>query len=195
MAYRVSQPLAATQFPDDDRRKARKEAKEKAKQAKEKAARIEAKKRADRVSKGLKPDEAKVNRKIAKYTKKMEKVSDKKDARQTKAKDKGYRLSTRKEQMQMRIGDAPYDFKGKTRLKYGKPGKVEKSTTPDNNTKKSKTEKNKTRKLKEKEKKNPKLKQGPNVKTNLGGFLKSRMTSKLPKKKYIIPNRRKKIKK
>lgn len=45
----------------------------------------------------------------------------------------------------------------------------------------------------EKKNKNKKIKPGPKVKTNLGGYIKSRLTGKLQKKRYIIPTRRKKI--
>ncbi len=50
------------------------------------------------------------------------------------------------------------------------------------------------REEREEEKKNKKIKPGPKVKTNLGGYIKSRLTGKLQKKRYIIPTRRKKIK-
>ena len=47
---------------------------------------------------------------------------------------------------------------------------------------------------KEEKQKDKKLKQGPKVKTNLGGYIKSRLTGKLQKKRYIIPTKRKRIK-
>jgi len=48
--------------------------------------------------------------------------------------------------------------------------------------------------VKKEKQKDKKLKPGPRVKTNLGGYIKSRLTGKLQKKRYIIPTRRKKIK-
>jgi len=126
--------------------------KEKKKQAKAKAKRLELKKRADRVASGLKADEVKVTKKVAKLQSKMDRVSDAKDARQQKQKEKGFRVKTKKEKLLMKQVDAP-------RLKKkAKPPKAnrqrDKEPTPPNKTPNNKTggrgAKQKSRNLKEK---------------------------------------------
>lgn len=123
----------------------------KKKQEKQKAKRVEQKKRAERVSKGLKPDEAKVAKKVSKLQSKIDSVTDKKDARQQKQKEKGFRKKTRKEKLLMKQVDAPR-LKQKAKERLGKRAKDKKDNPPNNDGGKtgSRGSKPKSRNLKEK---------------------------------------------
>lgn len=136
--------------------------KEKKKQAKAKAKRLEQNKRAERVASGLKPDKAKVTKKVAKLQSKMDRVSDAKDARQQKQKGKGVRLKTKKEKLLMKKVDAPR-LKQKAKPPKTKRQKDKDSNPPSktpNNTTGSRGSKQKSRNLKEKPFKGKKIKPG-----------------------------------
>jgi len=145
----------------------------KKKQEKQKAKRVEQKKRADRVSKGLKPDEAKVTKKVAKLQSKIDRVSDKKDARQQQQKEKGFRKKTRKEKLLMKQVDAPR-LKQKAKDRLGKRAKNKEGDPPNNDGggTGSRGSKPKSRNLKEKNPVFQKMKTGESLKPIKGKRIK-----------------------
>jgi len=121
------------------------------KEDKQKEERIEQNKRDERVSRGLKPGEAKVTEKVAKLQSKIDRVSDEKDARQQQQKEKGFRKKTRKEKLLMKQVDAPR-LNQKAKDRFGERAK-KKEGNPQNNDGDgtgSRGSKSKSRNLKEK---------------------------------------------
>tara|TARA_R110002153_G_scaffold203327_1_gene356321 strand:+ start:337 stop:879 length:543 start_codon:yes stop_codon:yes gene_type:complete len=106
------------------------EDKEAKKQAKAKAKRLAEAAASARIAQGLKPNETKVNKNIAKLQSKIDKVSDKKDARQKKQVAKGLKVKTRKEKLLMKQIDAPrLKVRAKSDPKLGKNPKTPKNKT------------------------------------------------------------------
>lgn len=169
MARNLSKPLSESKFDSRDRNK------DGVVDANEKAAakRLEQNKRAERVSKGLKPDEAKVTKKVAKLQSKIDRVSDEKDARQQQQKEKGFRKKTRKEKLLMKQVDAPR-LNQKAKDRFGKRAK-KKEGDPQNNDgggTGSRGSKSKSRNLKEKNPVFKKMRRGESLKPLKGKKIK-----------------------
>jgi len=147
MAYRISQPLAETQFDDDKKKKQEKRKSNRAIDVADKKKRIAEINRQKNIRKsGLAAQgtysvdvsgERKVKERTKKIQQKIDKVSEKKDARQKKAVEEGRRVETRKNKLLQKKVAIQRVEKGKT----GPLGKPKKEKTPKEKTPKTKKQK------------------------------------------------------
>mgnify|MGYP006906263600 CR=1 FL=1 len=151
MAYRISQPLAETQFDDDKKKKQEKRKSNRAIDAADKKKRkAEIHRQYNESKSGLARNktysvdvsgERKVKKKVVKIQQKMDKISDKKDARQKKAVEEGRRVETRKNKLLQKQVEAKRVELGKDKDPAGKPNRTPKDKPPK--TKKQKAFKGK----------------------------------------------------
>ena len=192
----LSNPLAVSKF-DDDKKKKRKENRA-VKRADRRGRKAEKQRQATESRSGLKAQgtydvdvsgERKVKKKVAKIQKKIDKVSDKKDARQKKLVESGVRRETRKNQLLQKQVDAKRVIKGK----LGEKGKRTKEKVPKDKTVKNKsnTQAKKDRGGKESRKYKP-IKRGIQInRTKSGGGGKRRSNNAIQKGKSIFGKNKK----
>jgi len=144
MAYRISQPLAPTQFPPDKKKRQQRKKNRAIDKEDKRKRKAEIKRQATKSRSGLKAEgtydvdvsgERKVKKKVAKIQKKIDNFSDKKDARQKKLVKSGVRRETRKNQLLQKQVEAKRVTKGK----LGEVGKRTKEKVPKDKTVKNKS--------------------------------------------------------
>jgi len=198
MAYRISQPLAPTQFPPDKKKRQQRKKNRAIDKEDKRKRKAEIKRQATKSRSGLKAEgtydvdvsgERKVKKKVAKIQKKIDNFSDKKDARQKKLVKSGVRRETRKNQLLQKQVEAKRVTKGK----LGEAGKRTKEKVPKDNTvtNKSNTKAKKSRCPLPSGKYKP-IKRGIQInRTKTGGGGKRRSNNAIQKGKSILGKNKK----